>query len=160
MPTCCFPSLIRQRPWRDIHGGRTGWKFRDAREQAALQIPRDGRLVWRADTIAGSEQDSFPVQAPLAVDWTRGLIYLADITNRRIIKLIDRDYARQIKVQNEREEKLIALRALRATDEVATLTEAARLYEKAGSMPMAKSYWRQVQDADPGTGRLIRGSLP
>ncbi|MFI5367841.1 MAG: hypothetical protein ACHQ1F_02385, partial [Spirochaetia bacterium] len=75
-----------------------------------LKIRKDGRLVWEMDTLPGAEQDSLPQAAQIAVDWSRGLIYLADLTGRRIIKLLDRAYCREKGIHNALEEKVVALR--------------------------------------------------
>jgi len=113
------------------------------------KFSRDGSPVWELTTIAGAEQEALPASGSVAVDWERGLIYVADVTGRRIVKLLDRAYCRQKGIRNEGEETLVALRERRASDGPAALSEAARLYARAGATLMARAYWEKVRDADP-----------
>jgi hypothetical protein len=102
----------------------------------------DGRLAWTLTSLQGSDQSALPRQGPIAVDWSRGLIYLCDLTSRRITKIMDTAWCREKGIRNELEEKVIALRGSNA--------EIAKLYQSAGSTFMAKAYWQRVEDADPG----------
>ena len=115
-----------------------------------MKFQRDGRQVWSLGSLAGSEQPDMPASATIAVDWSRGLIYVCDVMGKRIVKLLDRDYAKAKGARNEFEEKVIAVRAARASDEVALAGEEAKLYAAAGSTSMAKVWWQKVDDADPG----------
>lgn len=115
-----------------------------------LKFRRDGRLLWEMDTLPGAEQDSLPQAAQIAVDWSRGLIYLADMTGRRIIRLLDRAYCREKGIRNDLEEKVVALRGKNASDETETYGRIAELYDSAGSPFMARTYWQKVEDGDPG----------
>ncbi|HYW81854.1 MAG TPA: hypothetical protein VFB30_01270, partial [Spirochaetia bacterium] len=114
-----------------------------------LKIRKDGRLVWEMDTLPGAEQDSLPQAAQIAVDWSRGLIYLADLTGRRIIKLLDRAYCREKSIHNALEEKVVALRGS-SLGETEVSGRIAELYDSAGSPYMARTWWQKVQDSDPG----------
>ena len=102
----------------------------------------DGRLAWTLSTLQGSDQSALPASAPIAVDWSRGLIYLCDLAGRRITKIIDRAWCREKGIRNDFEEKVISLRG--------SFDAIAKLYESAGSTYMAKAYWQKVEDADPG----------
>lgn len=102
----------------------------------------DGRLAWTLSSLQGSDQSALPASAPIAVDWTRGLIYLCDLSGRRITKILDRAWSREKGVRNDFEEKIISLRGSNA--------EIAKLYESAGSTFMAKASWQKVEDGDPG----------
>jgi len=102
----------------------------------------DGKLAWTLSSLQGSEQSALPASAPIAVDWSRGLIYLCDLAGRRITKILDRAWCREKGIRNDFEEKVISLRGSHA--------EVAKLYESAGSIYMAKAYWQKVEDADPG----------
>jgi hypothetical protein len=102
----------------------------------------DGRLAWSLSSLQGSEQSALPASAPMAVDWSRGLIYLCDLSSRRITKIIDRAWCREKGITNQFEEKVIGLRG--------SNVETAKLYESVGSTYMAKAYWQKVQDTDPG----------
>jgi hypothetical protein len=115
-----------------------------------LKFRRDGRLLWEMHTLPDAEQDSLPQTAQIAVDWSRGLIYLADLTGRRIIKLLDRAYCREKGIRNDLEEKVVALRGNGTSDETETSRRIAELYDSAGSPYMARTWWQKVQDGDPG----------
>jgi streptogramin lyase len=114
---------------------------------------RDGTLVWKMDSLPGADNESLPTAGSVAVDWTRGLIYVADTTGRRIVQLLDRAYCRQWGIRNELQEAVAAARARRAGDEPAALAEEAALYEAARSPLMAKAVWQRLLDADPGNSR-------
>ncbi len=109
---------------------------------------RDGRLVWSLTTLEGSEEPDMPATASIAVDWSRGLIYLCDVLGRRIVKLLDRDEAAARGAHDDFEERLIALRAAGPGEE-AQEAAVARLYAAADSPIMAKTWWQKVADADP-----------
>jgi tetratricopeptide (TPR) repeat protein len=115
-----------------------------------LKFTRDGRQVWSLGSIAGSEQPDMPSSATIAADWARGLIYVCDIMGKRIVKLLDRDYARARGAGIDFEEKVIAVRAAKAGDEAALAGGEAKLYAAAGSTLMAKAWWQKLDDADPG----------
>ncbi len=110
----------------------------------------DGRLAWVLDSLPGSEQRALSSSTQIAVDWSRGLIYLCDVPGRRITKLIDRAWCRQKGLRNDFEEKVITLRRGLVEDEPGTYAQVARLYEGTGSMYMAKAYWQKVEDVEPG----------
>jgi len=111
---------------------------------------RDGTLVWKMGSLPGADVENLPPAGSVAVDWTRGLIYVADTTGRRIVQLLDRAYCRQKGIRNELEEAVAAARAKRAKDEPAALAGEAALYEAARSPLMAKAAWRRLEEADPG----------
>ena len=109
---------------------------------ALYRFKPDGRLAWSLKSLAGADQGALPASAPIAVDWSRGLIYICDLGGRRITKILDTAWCREKGIRNELEEKVIALRGSNA--------EIARLYQSAGSTFMARAYWQKVEDADPG----------
>ena len=117
---------------------------------ALYRFRPDGRLAWTMTALAGSEQGALPASASIAVDWSRGLIYLCDLASRRITKILDRAWCRENSIRNDFEERVIALRAGKPGDEAGTLARTAKLYESVGSTMMAKAYWQKVEDADPG----------
>ncbi len=111
---------------------------------------RDGTQVWSMDALPGADIETLPQSGSVAVDWRRGLIYVADTTGRRVVQLLDRAYCRQKGISNGLEEALAAARARRSRDEAAALAEEAKLFEAAGSPLMAKAAWQRLEDADPG----------
>ena len=50
---------------------------------------RDGSVAWRLKDIPGSESDTLPLRAQVSVDSAKGLIYVADMTGKRILKQTD-----------------------------------------------------------------------
>ncbi len=115
-----------------------------------LKFARDGRLIWKLDSLSGLDVEKLPASGSVAADWSRGLVYLADTTGRRIIRLLDVGYCSQKGISNPTEEKLLALREGAGADETAALSQAAALYEAAGSSLMARAGWQKVLDDDPG----------
>jgi tetratricopeptide (TPR) repeat protein len=114
-----------------------------------LKFARDGSLIWKLDSLAGLEVEKLPASGSVAADWSRGLIYLADTTGRRIIRLLDTSYCAQKGIHNPTEEKLLALRQGPGANEPSQLSQAASLYETNGSSLMARAAWQKVLDADP-----------
>jgi tetratricopeptide (TPR) repeat protein len=115
-----------------------------------MKFQRDGRKVWSLGSMDGSEQPDIPQSATIAVDWSHGLIYICDVVGKRIVKLLDRDYAKARGAMIDFEEKGIALRKAHPSDDAALGREEAKLYATAGSTIMAKAWWQKVDDADPG----------
>jgi hypothetical protein len=110
----------------------------------------DGKLAWKVTTLEGSDQSALPFLAPIAVDWSRGLIYLCDLSGGRIIKLADRAWCRAKGIMNDFEEKVAALRATKPPDVAGTCETIAQLYESTGPTFMAKALWQKVHGVDPG----------
>jgi tetratricopeptide (TPR) repeat protein len=121
-----------------------------------MRFSRDGAPLWSMERIVGAMNDALPQNAGLAVDWQRGLIYLADMSGRRIVKLLDRGMARAAGAETTFEEKLAALRAGRDADDPLAAASRARLYEEAGSYGVARSAWRRVSDLDPANVEASR----
>jgi hypothetical protein len=119
---------------------------------ALARFRPDGRLAWRLTSLDGSDQSALPASASLAVDWSRGLIYLCDIASRRITKVLDRAWSRQVGITNELEKKVVALRTGGGDGAggAGPMEAIAKLYDSVGSTLMAKAWWQKVQDADPG----------
>jgi tetratricopeptide (TPR) repeat protein len=121
-----------------------------------MKFDRDGALRWSLERIAGSVNEYLPQSAALAVDWPRGLIYLAESQGRRIVKLLDRDAAGRARVADPFAQKLAALRAGKEADDPSVAVQRARWYEEAGSIDVALSAWRRIGDLDPGNAEATR----
>ncbi len=111
---------------------------------------RDGSVAWRLTSLKGADDESFPTSGSVAVDWKKGLIYLGDMTGKRIVKLLDVAWCREKGIRSEPDQALIALRARRTSDELGSYADTARLYEGRGNRLMARAYWQKLVDADPG----------
>lgn len=116
---------------------------------ALYEFSRDGSLQWKLDSFTGLEVEKPPMAGSVAADWGRGIVYVADTTGRRIVKLLDVDYCKRKSIRNDLEEKLIALREAGSSDEPGPLAEAARLYQAAGSPLMERAAWQKALDAEP-----------
>ena len=115
-----------------------------------LEFSRDGSLTWKLESLAGLDVEKIPPSGSVAADWSRGIVYLADTTGRRIVRLLDTGYCARKGIRNELEEKLVSLRTGPDAEEAPALSRIASLYESAGSTLMARASWQKVLDADPG----------
>jgi len=112
---------------------------------------RNGVPLWSTDKLLGPGEFASLSHAYVAGDSKTGLIYLSDVTGRRIIKLLDRSYARSRGISNPAEETLLRHneRLSQNPDDVAALADKAAVYEQIGSIEMARSLWNQVLEIDP-----------
>jgi tetratricopeptide (TPR) repeat protein len=121
-----------------------GWLYR---------FRRNGVPVWRTDELLGPDEFARLAHAWVAPDPKTGLIYLADVQGRRIIKLLDKAYSESLGIQNTNEEQLIRSnqRLFRNPDDAAALKAKAELYERVGTMEMARSMWEKILEIDPSS---------
>lgn len=113
---------------------------------------RLGLPLWRLAALQGWEaQESLPQAAALAADSRQGLIYLADQTGRRILKLQDTAYSRRNGISNLIEEQLIALNRAqrREPNNPEPSAQKALLYERLSAFEMARRQWQRVMEIDP-----------
>jgi tetratricopeptide (TPR) repeat protein len=113
---------------------------------------RDGTLAWRITEVPGSETDVLPQMASLAVDSNTGMIYLADLMGKRILKFMDSGYARNRGIRNELEERIIRLNLKQLQGDTEALSEKALIYEELGSYEMAFALWDRLLYLDPSNG--------
>lgn len=111
---------------------------------------RDGSVAWRITSLKGADDETLPTSGSVAVDWSRGLVYLADVTGKRIVRLLDVAWCREKGIHADLESTLLSLRARRAADEAGSYADTALLYEGRGNRLMARAYWQKLADADPG----------
>ena len=114
-----------------------------------LCFRRDGTLAWRVTEVPGSETDVLPQMAYLAVDSNAGIIYLADLMGRRILKFLDTGFARKAGVRNDVEERIIRLNRMHLGGDIKALSDKALLYEELGAYEMAFAVWDRVLYNDP-----------
>jgi len=121
-----------------------GWLYR---------FRRNGVLLWRTNELLGPDEFANLTHAWVAPDPKTGLIYLADVQGRRIIKLLDRAYGEGLGIRNQNEEQLIRSnqRLFRDPDDVSALKAKAELYERSGSMEMARSMWEKILEIEPSS---------
>jgi tetratricopeptide (TPR) repeat protein len=113
-----------------------------------LCFRRDGTLAWRITEVPGSESDVLPQMAYLAVDSNTGIIYLADLMGKRILKFLDTGYSRKGGVRNDVEEKIIRLNQAHLGGDNEALVSKALLYEEVEAYEMAVAMWDGVLDLD------------
>jgi tetratricopeptide (TPR) repeat protein len=118
-----------------------GWLYR---------FRRNGVPLWRTDELLGPDEFASLNHAWVAPDARTGLIYLADVQGRRIIKLLDKAYAGEMGIPNQSEQALIRHnnRLTRNPDDTDALIAKADLYEELGSIEMARSMWEKVLNID------------
>ncbi|MBN2534575.1 MAG: tetratricopeptide repeat protein [Spirochaetales bacterium] len=112
---------------------------------------KDGTPLWRLTELPGHFTDKLPLTFNFNVDRDKGLIYLADIMGKRLIKFLDRSYCSKQHITNPFEEKIISLNKQYWEDDSdpEPLAAKALLYEEKGAFAMAKYLWEQVVEADP-----------
>jgi len=121
-----------------------GWLYR---------FRRNGVPLWRTNQLLGPDEFANLTHAWAAPDPKTGLIYLTDVQGRRIIKLLDRAYGERLGIRNPSEEQLIRSnqRLFRDPDDVSALKAKAELYERSGSMEMARSMWEKILEIEPSS---------
>lgn len=123
--------------------------------QGLSRFRRNGEPMWSIDAIPSPEGGGFTTVMDVAVDSETGLVYLSDYTGRRIIKLLDRTYARNRRADTDFEEELLRINeALRADPyDTGALERKAVLYEENGAPEAAIAVWERVLESDPFDSR-------
>lgn len=126
--------------------------------QGLSRFKRNGEPVWSLDAIPSPEGGGFSTVMDVAVDSGTGLIYLSDYTGRRIIKLLDREYALARKADVRFEEELIRINRTLEDDpyDVDALGRKAALYEENGAPEAAMAVWERLLESDPFDSRAER----
>ena len=121
-----------------------GWLYR---------FRRNGVPLWRTNELLGPDEFASLNLAWVAPDPKTGLIYLADVQGRRIIKLLDRAYSGELGINNDIEQGLIQHnnRLARNPDDAGALIAKSEIYERLGSIEMARSMWEKVLEIDPNS---------
>jgi tetratricopeptide (TPR) repeat protein len=121
-----------------------GWLYR---------FCRNGVPLWRSNELLGPDEFATLNHAWVAPDPKSGLIYLADVQGRRIVKLLDRAYSDRLGIRNASEEQLIRSnqRLFRNPDDTSALKAKAELYERTGTMEMARSMWEKILEIAPSS---------
>ena len=113
---------------------------------------RNGRRLWTMRELVTNQSESMPQMAALGVDSKRGIIYMADVMGKRLLKYMDPDY---LDGENGNmggiEEKLVRLnKEIRERPgDTAPLKAKAMIYESLGSYAVAKDKWERVLSLDP-----------
>lgn len=112
---------------------------------------KDGTPLWKITELPGLFADKLPLTFNFNVDREQGLIYLADLMGKRLIKFLDRSYCSKHHIVNPFEEKIISLNKQYWEDDSdpEPVVAKALLYEEKGAFAMAKYLWEQVVEIDP-----------
>ena len=123
-----------------------GWLYR---------FRRNGIPIWRSDRLLGPDEFATLHHAWAAPDPQNGLIYLSDVQGRRLIKLLDTADRAGRAERNQIERELVDQnrRLDRNPDDSDALMAKAGIYERIGSIEMARSMWEKVLEIDPGSAR-------
>ena len=113
----------------------------------------NGVPLWRTKELLGPDEFASLNHAWVAPDPKTGLIYLTDVQGRRIIKLLDRAYSEELGIGNDIEQELIQHnnRLARNPDDLKALIAKSEIYERLGSIEMARSMWEKVLEVDPSS---------
>lgn len=112
---------------------------------------KDGTPLWKLTEIPGQFADKLPLTFNFNVDREKGLIYLADLMGKRLVKFLDRSYCSKYNIINRFEEDIINLNKQYWKDDSdpEPLVTKALLYEEKAAFAMAKYLWEQVIEIDP-----------
>lgn len=125
-----------------------------------MKFTKTGLPLWKIQEIPSPDRINFMQVMDVEVDSLRGLIYLTDLSGRRIFKLLDRNYTRSDRIAAPEEsrtididfeKKLIAVNQELLVDpySIDAYSKKARLYEDAGAVEVAMMQWERVLDSDP-----------
>lgn len=112
---------------------------------------RTGEPVWHLDALPGGIGENFTFINDIEVDPATGLIYLTHQTEGRLIKLLDRGWAREQGADVSRELAMAELSAAAFADPYSAdpWVALAQAYESAGSIDRASQVWEEVLNVDP-----------
>lgn len=118
---------------------------------ALMKFTKNGVPLWRLDKIPSPDMVGFTQVMDVKVDSERGLIYMTDLSGRRIFKLLDRAYADKRENDTAFEDKLIDINKELIADPYNTEAYSAKaaLYEEAGAIEAAMTNWERVLENDP-----------
>jgi tetratricopeptide (TPR) repeat protein len=120
---------------------RTGlWKLR-----------ADGSLQWHVPEVSNAESGSFTQAMGLAVDSTRGFVYVADPGRRTITRFLDTSIAKPAGAQARLAEASASVSEAIASGAgtARALRDKALLYEELGAAALSESAWQRALDVDP-----------
>ncbi len=112
---------------------------------------RDGIPIWKMIELDVNGGEPLPQMAGIAVDGNSGLIYLADVTGRRIISLFDTAYAEEYGLRDPETERILEFNKSLSENpgSVDILMKRALFYEEIGSYELARTNWELILDYDP-----------
>ena len=120
-------------------------------QTALMKFKHNGEPLWRLDELPSPDGGSFNMIMDVAVDSDTGLIYLTDYSGRRLFKLLDVAYAQKMDADVDFELTMMKSNETLMHDpyDAVALAEKAVLYEEAGAVEAAITYWQRVLESDP-----------
>jgi tetratricopeptide (TPR) repeat protein len=112
---------------------------------------REGIPIWGISNFIGLEgSEGLPMSGKVAVDSSKGLIYIADIMGQQILQLQDRAFiSRHSLVDAERDILKNLNKNYFENSTIESIAQKADFYEKAGALELANQIWEQILDLDP-----------
>ena len=112
---------------------------------------RDGVPLWSVDGLDLPFPEKLPMNAVPVFDPGRGYLYLLDMTGRRIIRFLDREWAQEYRLDTAEADRLIGIHAEIVDDpENPNLYgRVADLYLEYGALEPAVAVLSRLLDADP-----------
>ncbi|MBN1647764.1 MAG: hypothetical protein JW874_07015 [Spirochaetales bacterium] len=121
-----------------------------------MAFDRQGLLLWNIEAFPGPLHSALPRAASLALDPYRGLIYLIDLAERKIIRLLDQSYLRRNDIDPGYFAEINSLQV--RTENTAALKPVysglADIYRKTGNRIMSACYLERALDEDPFDDQL------
>ncbi len=111
---------------------------------------REGIPIWGISEIKTLEDsESLPQTAKIAVDNTNGLIYIADLMGQRIIKLQDRAFTSDHRIDDPDTKLLVTLNSTYfQTEDISLVAAKAEFYEEVDALELANQTWERILDLD------------
>lgn len=112
---------------------------------------RDGIPIWKMNELDVNGGEPLPQMAGIAIDGNSGLIYLADVTGRRIVSLFDTAYAEEYGLRDPETERILEFNKSLSENpgSVDIIMKRALFYEEIGSYELARTNWELILDYDP-----------
>ena len=112
---------------------------------------RDGVLIWTMAELETSRSEMLPNSVAMAFDRERGLLYLLDTLNRRVIRFLDTEWTASRGIDDGEARPLLDLNTgLRQDPEARELLRAkAELYTEHGAVELAIAGWKELLAVDP-----------
>ena len=120
-------------------------------QTALMKFKHNGEPLWRLDELPSPDGGSYNMIMDVGVDSDTGLIYLTDYSGRRLFKLLDTAYARQVNADVAFEMEMMEQNKALMHDpyDADSLSVKAEMYEEAGAVEAAMTYWQRVLESDP-----------
>jgi tetratricopeptide (TPR) repeat protein len=112
---------------------------------------RDGVLIWRMTELETPRSEMLPNNVAMAFDRERGLLYLLDTFNRRVLRFLDTEWTSSRGIDDGDARPFIDLntRLRHDPEDLRTLRAKAELYTERGAVELAIAGWKELLAVDP-----------